>query len=119
ELVQNNLQDENGNALDMGNPDTLGDFIKWAKQNYPADRYCLILWNHGNGWKRSAQDEYPTRAFSYDDQYGTSIKTWQTDQMMGGETVDILAWDASLMQMVEVAYEARSHADYIVGSEES
>lgn len=119
ELVQNNLQDENGNALDMGNPETLADFIKWGKQNYPADRYCLVLWNHGNGWKRSAIDDMPTRAFSYDDQYGTSIKTWQTDEMMDGESVDIIAWDASLMQMLEVAYEARPYADYIVGSEES
>ncbi|MCX5844398.1 MAG: clostripain-related cysteine peptidase [Deltaproteobacteria bacterium] len=26
------------------------DFIKWAVEKYPADQYCLILWNHGSGW---------------------------------------------------------------------
>jgi hypothetical protein len=118
EVVQNNLRDPQGNALDMGSPQTLKDFIEWGKANYPADRYCVILWNHGNGWKRSADDE-PTRAFSYDDQYGTSIKSWETDAAFAGQHFDILAWDASLMQMMEVAYEVRNHADYVVGSEES
>ncbi len=118
ELVQANLTNGSGMALDMGDPDTLNDFITWAKTYYPADRYALVLWNHGNGWRRSPQDE-ATRAFSYDDQYGTSIKTWQTDEALMGHTFDIIAWDASLMQMMEVAYEARDYADFIVGSEES
>jgi len=118
ELVQNNLRDSSGNALDMGSTETLKDFIEWGKENYPADRYCIILWNHGNGWKRSADDE-STRAFSYDDQYGTSIKSWETDAAFAGQHFDILAWDASLMQMMEVAYEVKDFADYVVGSEES
>lgn len=35
----------------MGSPDTLIDFVNWAYVNYPADRYCLILYDHGNGWR--------------------------------------------------------------------
>lgn len=119
ELVQANLTESNGSALDMGKASNMADFIKWGKTNYPADRYVLVIWNHGNGWRRSADDGPLDRGVSYDDQYGTSIKTWETDAMMGGETVDVLSWDASLMQMLEVAYEARDSADYIVGSEES
>ncbi len=118
ELVQNNIRDANGNALDMGSTQTLADFIEWGKENYPADRYVLILWNHGNGWKRSTES-LTTRAFSYDDQYGTSIKSWETDAALAGNYFDIIAWDASLMQMMEVAYEVRGFADYVVGSEES
>lgn len=34
---------------DVGNPQTLIDCCKWAIQNYPADNYALILWNHGSG----------------------------------------------------------------------
>jgi hypothetical protein len=118
DVVQSNLTNGSGQALDFGNAQTLADFIKWGKENYPAERYCLIVWNHGNGWKRSKENDLG-RAVSYDDQYNTSIKTWETDAMMGGEHVDILAWDASLMQMLEVAYEARNSATYVVGSEES
>lgn len=118
ELLQDNLVDNAGNALDMGKPETLLDFVKWGKANFPADRYVLVIWNHGNGWKRKPND-WGTRGFSYDDQYGTRIDTWQIDQALAGQHFDILAWDASLMQMLEVAYEARPYGDYIVGSEES
>lgn len=119
EVVQANLVNGLGQALDMGDPDTFKDFLDWAKTYYPADRYALVIWNHGNGWKRKPFDELPTRAFSYDDQYGTSIQIWEIDQALAGHTFDIIAWDASLMQMKEVAYELRNYAPFVVGSEES
>jgi hypothetical protein len=119
ELVQSNVSDAFGNPLDMGSPQTLRDFITWGKANYPADRYVLVLWNHGNGWRRSPDGQPTSRAFSYDDQYGTSIKTWQTDAALSGQHFDIIAWDCSLMQMLEVAYETKEYADFIAGSEES
>ncbi|MEE9911800.1 MAG: peptidase C11 [Deltaproteobacteria bacterium] len=33
-----------------GSPDALVDFIRWSVKNYPAERYALVLWNHGGGW---------------------------------------------------------------------
>lgn len=33
-----------------GDPDVLVDFAKWAIKNYPAQRYLLVIWNHGAGW---------------------------------------------------------------------
>jgi len=38
-----------------GDPQILYDFVKWAVDNYPADRYALILWNHGSGWWEDAK----------------------------------------------------------------
>lgn len=37
-------------AVNTGDPNSLSDFIKWGIQNYPADHYLLVLWNHGQGW---------------------------------------------------------------------
>ncbi|MFW5698068.1 MAG: clostripain-related cysteine peptidase, partial [Fimbriimonadaceae bacterium] len=119
DVVQSNLVNDQGQALDMGDPQTLNDFVTWAKTFYPADRFALVIWNHGNGWRRALSENQPVRAFSYDDQYLSSIKTWEMDEAFGSHQFDIIAWDASLMQMLEVAYQARSYADYIVGSEES
>jgi hypothetical protein len=34
-----------------GDPAALVDFVRWAVSAYPADRYALVLWNHGAGWK--------------------------------------------------------------------
>lgn len=33
-----------------GDPRALTDFITWGITHYPAERYALILWNHGGGW---------------------------------------------------------------------
>lgn len=41
---------------DSGSPEVLANFISWAAENYPADRYALILWNHGGGWEPSEVD---------------------------------------------------------------
>lgn len=30
----------------------LADFVIWAREHYKADRYALILWGHGNGYRR-------------------------------------------------------------------
>jgi hypothetical protein len=116
--IASKLVQDLGTNVDMGIPQTLLDFVRWGKTYYPAEHYCLVIWNHGNGWRRSAQDSKPYAA-SYDDQTGNAIQTWQMGAALQGEHFDILAWDCSLMQMMEVAYECRDSADYIVGSEES
>lgn len=109
-----------GADVDMGRPQTMLDFINWAKTYYPADRYCLVVWNHGNGWRRRPADEsWITRAVSYDDETGNAIQIWELAQAIGSNRFEILAWDASLMQMLEVAYEVEDQADYVAGSEES
>ncbi|MCG9895477.1 MAG: clostripain-related cysteine peptidase [Fimbriimonadaceae bacterium] len=118
-LLQSDMVNSGGNALDMGDPQTLKDFIAWGKVNYPAERYALVIWNHGNGWRRAPGGVPQERAFSYDDQYGTSIQTWEIDDALQGQNFDIVAWDCSLMQMLEVARELRDFTDYVVGSEES
>ena len=34
----------------MGDPQTLLDFVTWTKANYPAERYALYFWGHGWSW---------------------------------------------------------------------
>lgn len=36
--------------INNGDPETLIDFALWAARNYPADKYGLVLWNHGGTW---------------------------------------------------------------------
>ena len=47
-IVSELIQDL-GADVDMGDPDELHNFIQWAKTNYPAERYVLVIWNHGFG----------------------------------------------------------------------
>lgn len=117
EVIESDMVDGQGFAVDMGLAQTLREFVQWGKQNYPSDRTVLVLWSHGNGWSRRPESE--GRAFSYDDQYGTAIQIWELQGALAGLGVDVIAWDASLMQQLEVAYELRGLAKYVVGSEES
>ncbi|MHC5826002.1 MAG: clostripain-related cysteine peptidase, partial [Nostoc sp.] len=44
-------QIENIPEQNTGDPRALRDFIVWGIENYPAENYAVILWNHGTGWK--------------------------------------------------------------------
>jgi hypothetical protein len=35
----------------MGDGATLEDFVSWTKKEFPAKRYALIIWDHGQGWR--------------------------------------------------------------------
>ncbi|MDA8244993.1 MAG: clostripain-related cysteine peptidase, partial [Elusimicrobia bacterium] len=61
--------------VDMGDYKSVVDFALWAKKNYPAKKYMLIVWNHGAGWIKSVP--MLTRGISYDDQTGNHITTPQ------------------------------------------
>jgi len=96
---------------DMGDWNHLADFGLWAKQNFPAKHYMLIVWNHGDGWR--------SRGISYDQATGRQISGVELGRAlarMGG--VDVYASDACLMQMAEVIYELKGGAGVIVGSEQ-
>ncbi|HDS09440.1 MAG TPA: hypothetical protein ENN73_04360, partial [Firmicutes bacterium] len=70
--VTQGMTPTNANALmdigevNMGNPQVLVDFCKWTHDNYPADNYFLVLWDHGEGWRsfkddtKGACDDYTT-----------------------------------------------------------
>jgi hypothetical protein len=115
--VQSTVLQDMGGSIDMGVPETLRDFIDWGKANYPAKRYCVIVWNHGRGWKRSSDSA--VRSVSEDWVTGNQIQIWELGTALAGKNIDVLAWDASLMQMMEVAYEVKDHVDFVAGSEES
>jgi len=50
-------QSEKVGDADSGNPQTLLDFVRWAAKAAPAERYALVVWNHGSGWQPDDLDE--------------------------------------------------------------
>jgi hypothetical protein len=111
---------EQNDAVDMGKAASLRDFVQWGVQRFPAQRYCLVLWNHGAGWRSARLRQPQRRGVSYDDLTGSHINTIELPGAINiGRRWDVLAFDSSLMQMAEIAYELRDQASYIAGSEES
>lgn len=103
--------------VDMGDPLQLRDFISWAQTNFPAPHYCLVLWNHGAGYRTRTAG---TRGISFDDTSHTNIFVQELPGVLAaGQPIEMVAFDASLMQMAEVIYELRNSCQVAVGSEES
>ncbi len=43
---------------DLGSLRALQDFVDWSVQTYPAKKYMLVIWNHGQGWRfQMAEDK--------------------------------------------------------------
>ena len=115
-LIQDNDMDTVRNAtnmgeLDMGNPITLREFINYCKNNYPADKYMLVLKDHGDGWKGHSVDTTNL----YDWMYMGETKTALSQ---AGVTFDVVLFDQCLMAMAEVAYQIRGNVKVMVASEE-
>lgn len=106
--------------VDMGQPQTLSDFVAWATTNYPAEHYLMVLWNHGAGW-RARYRLNGGRGIIFDDTSNTFLTMGELNAGLSvpGIHFDLIAIDCSLMGMLEVVYEIKDRADYIVASEES
>ena len=108
-------------TVDMGDYKRAVDFVAWAKKAYPAKKYMLILWDHGTGWLDPQQTKKaaPGKGISFDDETGNYIRTQQIGRILKeAGKVDVLAFDACLMQMAEVVYEVKDYTKVIVGSQE-
>jgi hypothetical protein len=107
--------DTNIGQQDMGNPFVLQGFVNWAKSNYPADHYFLILSGHGDGWKGYGPDE--TVPDSHNN-YGDWLYMGELSTALAGQHFDVIAFDACLMAGIEVADQVRDFTDYVLASEE-
>lgn len=110
---------ENIGEVNMGTGETLVDFIRFCTTNYPAQKYALILWNHGTGFKKPAEFY---KDICWDETSGDDALTIpEVEQALSqsGTFFDLLAMDACLMGMLEVAYEVRNHANIFVASEDN
>ncbi|MHB9036110.1 MAG: clostripain-related cysteine peptidase [Armatimonadota bacterium] len=111
------LDDAPLGELDMANWHTLKDFVDWGASEFPADHYCLIIWDHGTGWTirlDSAISQY--KYIVSDETNGSGMNVTEIPLALTNVRIDVLAFDACLMQQLEVAYEMRNSAGYMVGS---
>jgi len=108
----------------MGNPDTLVEFVDWTTSNYPADKYCLIFWDHGEGWKSDYCNSY-LKNVCHDDTDTDYLNLDEISMALNeitnnlGKKIDIIGFDACLMGMLEVAYQLKDYANYMTASEQT
>ncbi|MDP7421845.1 MAG: clostripain-related cysteine peptidase, partial [bacterium] len=110
--------------VDTGDYHSLVDFARWGMAEYPAEKLLLVVWNHGAGWKKKAEEPI-FKGISYDDTSGNHMTTQDIEKALqeivalrDGQKIDLLGMDACLMQMVEVSYQFRQYVDVCAASEE-
>ncbi len=106
--------------VNMGDPLTLSDFISWSIRNYPANRYALVIWDHGAGWNGIAFDDNVGVADETDHITLPDLQSalQQALSQNGVDKLDIVGFDACLMGQLEVFQALQPYADFAVGSEE-
>jgi hypothetical protein len=105
----------NVGELNMGNRDTLANFVTWAMDQYPADHYYLSVDDHGNGaygisWDPNSGNDQLTPPELYE-----ALKSATHN---GQRKIDIFDYEACLMGLAENAYDLREWVNYVVFSEQ-
>lgn len=107
--------------VNMGDPAVLADFVANGIKDYPAEKYAVILWDHGGGWRGICWDDtsvLPDGTYDFLDM--VELRTAFADAYAEtGVVLDAVAFDACLMAMPEVAYQCRDYAKYLSFSEET
>ena len=101
---------------DMGDPQTLIDFVTWAVQNYPAKKYALIMSDHGGGWTGGFSDmSAPDSALTMPEII-SAIETVR--QNTGVDKFEMIGFDACLMGQIEIFGSFYPYSNYMIASEE-
>ena len=95
----------------MGDKQTLVDFVSWSKANYPADHYALYFWGHGWSWHPGwvMEDDTSNDTLDYDE-------TKAAIPSLG--FMDVVGYDGCNMASLEIMDLWHGHATAITGSQE-
>lgn len=115
--------------LDMTDSINLEEFIIYSNKNFPAKKTVLVISSHGNGVfndelffddnvgkSRSIIQDYSTN-YSSEMQLQDFSKALQNAEKSTNKKIDIIYFDACLMQMIEICWQLKDLTNYIVASQ--
>ena len=109
---------EEQDTADMGEAQTLYEFLAFANENYPADKVAVTFWNHGGGSVNGAAFD---EIYGYDsldllEMYQAFDAVWPAYKE--NPALELVGFDTCLMATIDVAAVFQNFAKYLVGSEE-
>lgn len=104
-----------------GDTETLRLAMEWVSEHYPSSNYGLIFWSHGDAWlpakapiQRSICLDNGRNNYSFS---GTKMDIDAVAEVLAAfPRLEFIMFDACFMQAIEVAYELRHVARYIIAS---
>lgn len=125
ELTASGLKElKNYGAVYATDAAVMQQVIADVKRIAPAENYGIVLWSHASGWlEDGAEDFVAARAdapaavpLSYGQHGGRTMNTTTLRHVLEDENLEYIYFDCCLMGGVEVMYELRDCARYIVSS---
>ena len=109
---------EEQDTANMGDAQTLYEFLAFANENYPADKVAVTFWNHGGGSVSGAAFDELHGLDSLDlaEMYQAFDAVWPADAEH--PALELVGFDTCLMATVDVASTFQGIAKYLVASEE-
>ena len=110
---------EEQNSANMGDAQTLANFLSFASTNYPADKTAVIFWNHGGGSVSGAAFDqiYGNDSLDLSEMYAAFDAVWGADA--NAPALELVGFDTCLMATIDVAAVFQNFAHYLVASEET
>jgi hypothetical protein len=116
--------------VNMSDGKTLVDFVTWAVEAFPAEKYLLVLSDHGLGWPGGWSDPAPggrdASQAPLAEQLDDQLYLMELDQALeeirdlaGIERFELVGLDACLMGHLEVFTALAPHARFAVASQET
>lgn len=108
----------------MGDSQTLTDFIKWGQDNYPADRYVLVFWDHGGGaladFGGYAANVVPKPDYFASKMTFNAIQKATSDALGDDQArrFELIGFDACLMGTLEIAEALKDVGRYLAASQD-
>lgn len=116
-VVQKNIFKTYSEDQNSADPDVMSEIIKEVFDQCPGREKGLILWAHGTGWLPSPGFAPSQRiAYSFGPDQQSYMELWdiRTALEKTGLHFNFVGFDACLMSGVEVAYELKEVADYLI-----
>jgi hypothetical protein len=95
----------------LGDPQTLVDFVAWTKANYPADHYALYFWGHGWNW-------HPGYVMQDDTDQDTIDMEEMKAALPSLGFIDMVGYDGCNMASIEVQLLWHGYATAVAHSQE-
>ncbi|OGS42418.1 MAG: hypothetical protein A3K67_05775 [Euryarchaeota archaeon RBG_16_62_10] len=100
-----------GSEVNTADPLTLANFVGFTAASFPADRYVLVLWGHGVGWRGLLADGFQLMGLP-----GLRGALAGATSSIG-RPLDMVVIDACAEATLEMMYEIRDYSRYLVASE--
>ena len=109
---------EETKAQNMGDAQTLYEFLDFANTYYPAEKVAITFWNHGGGSVSGAAfDEiYGYDSLNLEEMYEAFDAVWPADKE--NPALELIGFDTCLMATIDVAAIFQNFSKYLVASEE-